>query len=173
MVEEDTTQAIAIGTAAEITVTENLVIDEAIEIEIVETETETVVIETEITVLSQVDANTKAEATIEKKKKMKITRTQHYIKMLQLKMTICLKSSSSSSREKGSSFLCNCQIPYYFWRFFIQKLCMSELLFFHWEYSLLLHFSFPTSDFFHKSQNKEENLFKFFKLKKVQIFFFF
>lgn len=67
MVEEDTTQAIAIGTAAEITVTENLVIDEAIEIEIVETETETVVIETEITVLSQVDANTKAEATIEKK----------------------------------------------------------------------------------------------------------
>ena len=66
--EEDTTQAIAIETAAEITVTENLVIDEAIEIEIVETETETVVIETEITVLSQVDANTKAEATIEKKK---------------------------------------------------------------------------------------------------------
>ena len=67
VVEEDTTQAIAIETAAEITVTENLVIDEAIEIEIVETETETVVIETEITVLSQVDANTKAEATIEKK----------------------------------------------------------------------------------------------------------
>ena len=102
---------------------------------------------------------------------MKITRT-HYIKTLQLKMTICLKSSSSSSREKGSSFLCNCQIPYYFWRFFIQKLCMSELLFFHWEYSLLLHFSFPTSDFFHKSQNKEENLFKFFKLKKYKSFSF-
>ena len=101
MVEEDTTQAIAIATAAEITVTENLVIDEAIEIEIVETETETVVIEIEITVLSQVDANTKAEATIEKRKLRE--HTHNYIKTLQLKMTSCLKSSSFVV-ERGKFF---------------------------------------------------------------------